>query len=141
MADKKKINRDAFLYLSPGEYSYGKPEDFTKCSTCTLYMGEDRKRCFILGKKLEVLPNDTCLYYCNGKPQIELVGKEVKSLTTEEAGFYKDLVQCKRCRFFNPILSQCKLFFIMETEFPEDMDLGGSKVDGNACCSFWNKKK
>lgn len=140
MADKSKINRDAFLYLSPNEKSYASPEDYTKCKTCTLWTGEDRKRCFILGKKLEVLGTDTCLYYCNGEPQIQLSGQEVESVTSKESGFYKELVQCKRCSYFNPLISRCKLFFILETEFPDEFDLDGSSVDKNACCNGFLRK-
>lgn len=142
MADKKKINRDGVIYVEPTEKSYGDPKDYAQCSTCLLWAGEKRKRCFILGKDLEVLGNYTCCLYTNGEPQVELLSnKEIKAYTPEEAGFYKGRVQCGRCQYFNPTLSQCKLFFILQMEMPEDFDFGNFRVNSNGCCNMWVKSE
>lgn len=136
MADESKIKRDAFLYLQPSESSYGKPEEYAQCVSCGLWTGEERKRCYILGKKKEVLGTDTCCFYCNSEPQVDtLAGKEIEAVTPEEAGFYRGKVRCQNCSYFNPTISSCKLFFMLDTEFPDDFSLGSS-VDKHGCCNL-----
>lgn len=135
MSDKSKIKREAFLYLEHREGSYGKPQEYAQCISCTLWTGEKRKRCYILGKKFEVLAGDTCGLYANGEPQVDLLaGNEVESMTPKEAGFYRGEVRCENCLYFNPTISACKLFFILDSEFPDDFDLG-SGVSKWGCCN------
>lgn len=130
-----KIDRSAFLYLETKEgTSYGKPEDFAQCKTCPLFTGDKNKTCFIHGKKLVVNGSDTCGLYCNGEPLPELAGKEKPYVTSEESGFARRAVRCQNCAYFNPLISQCKLFFILDTEFPDDFELG-SNVSKFGCCN------
>ena len=135
MSENSKIKRNAFIYLEPSEKSYGDPKQFAQCGTCALWTGEKRKRCYILGKKLEVLAGDTCGLYCNGEPQVDLLtGNEIETMKPEDAAFYKGQVRCENCLYFNSTISSCKLFFILDSEFPNDFDLG-SGVKATGCCN------
>lgn len=130
----EKVDRSAFLYMEHREGSYGDPHIFAQCGSCLLFCGSKRNRCYILGKDLEVKAEHTCGLYTNGKPQEELLsGNEIKSSTPKEAGFEKRAVRCENCAFFNPYLSACKLFFILDTEFPDTYNFG-SIVSPTGCC-------
>lgn len=130
-----RIDRASFLYMEHGKDSYGDPHDFAQCKSCCLWTGEERKRCFILGKKFEVVGEATCALYANGKPQIELLsGNEIEAVTPREAGFENRAVRCENCVYFNPTISGCKLFAVLDIEFPEDSNLGW-KVKGVGCCN------
>lgn len=134
MSKEFKIGRSAFLYLEPDEKSHGNHKEFAQCATCPLWTGKDHLTCVIHGKKLEVLGTDTCALYVNGKPMPEMAGKEKPYVTTEESGFEKRQVRCENCLYFQPVGGLCKLFFMLDSEFPDDFELG-SKVAALGCCN------
>ena len=140
MADESKIsNRDfkldrsVFLYSEPTDKTYGKPEDYAQCKSCFIFTGEERKRCYVLGKKLEVEGVDTCAQYINGEPHTEFAGKEYEALTPKEAGFEKRLVQCHRCYWYTDF-GLCGFFAKLNLKYPEIFDLKTS-VNNHGCCN------
>lgn len=132
MAKNYKIDRTAFLYLEPNEHTFGPKEEFAQCSTCGIFSGEDRKRCYILGKKFEVLPEDTCELYANGKPNESLSDQEYKSMSPDDAGWERRLVRCENCYWYG--LGKCGLFIKLNSEFPDIFDLDSS-VSAFGCCN------
>lgn len=132
MAKNYKIDRSAFVYLEPDSSSYGDPHQYAQCITCTEWTGEERKRCLILGAKLEVLGADTCAIYANGKPRVELAGTEVESMTPEAAGFERRAVRCENCYWYGAGL--CGLFAELNMKFPDIYDLQ-TTVKSTGCCN------
>lgn len=134
---KDRLTRDCMLYMEHRLDSYGKPEDFASCSTCFMWMGEERKRCYILGKELEVRGIDSCGIYVNGEPEVERAGSEKNLSTVEESGFTKDPVTCKNCYWYG--LGMCGLFTKLNLEWPQFFDLKIS-VSENGCCDGFTPK-
>lgn len=134
MANNDKITRDSVLYMQPEEGSYGNPDDFASCGTCYSWMGKQRERCYILGKRLEVKAEHSCGIYVNGKPEIERAGNEKELVSPEEAGFIKDRVQCKRCYWYSTGL--CGLFAKLNMKDPDHFDMD-PVVSANGCCDAW----
>ena len=123
--ESKKVSRDAFLYMGPKEPK----ENFAQCSTCIQWTG---KTCAIIGSDTEVTGDMSCGLYVHGEPTKELLGKEKKSVTAEEAGLVKRKVQCKNCRSFDTAESTCLLFEALNKLPYFDLD---KKVDKNGCCN------
>lgn len=127
---KEKITRDAFLYMSPKE-----PKDeFAQCMSCEAYM-PGTKRCAILEKTTEVLPDMSCGLYVHGEPSDEQ--EQVGSVTAEEAGLVHRQVRCQNCSWFGP--KGCELFNTLNEAHPDIFDLD-TDVDENACCNAQTPK-
>lgn len=132
MADNR-IDRSAFLYLEPSADSYGNPEDYAQCKTCYSFMGDERKRCYIIGKDFEVLGAHTCAVYINGEPETFRAGTEKELITLRDAGFERRAVRCQNCYWFTD-LSLCGLFAKLNMKDPSHFNLD-PVVSKHGCCN------
>ncbi len=129
----EKVTRDAFLYLEPDSEAY-LPERYAECETCIMWTGADRLRCSIHGKMLEVKGEYSCGLYVNGKPHVEMAGKEDELVTPEESGFTKKPVRCENCVSFDRQRSRCNLYTMLNKSMPSQFNLK-ENVKTNGCCN------
>ncbi len=136
MPKEFKIDRSSFLYVQPTTKSYGDPKDYAQCKTCMMWTTDKGLTCTIHGSKevLEVFGPDTCAWYVNGKPMPSMIGKEHVSVTVEQSGFERRLVQCHRCYWYSSTLGLCGLYVKLNQKFPRIFDLDPS-VHKNGCCN------
>ena len=126
-----KINRAAFIYLEPNYNTVGDVEMFAQCGTCRMWTGEETKRCTILGKDFEVRAEDTCGLYVNGP--INTSNGVMKSAYPDEVGFYRGLVTCKRCSYYDKNYSICNLF--ARLDMIPGFETDPYEVSPNGCCN------
>lgn len=125
----KKIDRVSFLYMEPNEHSFGSHNKFAQCETCTMFTGD---KCTILGQHVFVPPGATCALYVNGKPSMDMKGKEQNLVTPEVAGFEIRQVRCENCAYYEEDDNDCDLFEILNNVKGIMMQ---EKVHKYGCCN------
>ena len=98
-----------------------------------MWMGEERKRCSIHGPEIEVTGDATCGLYVNGKPMVEMAGKEHTQVTPDESGLEKREVRCENCDFFKKP-SICSLYEQLNQMSDSHFDLD-KEVYHLGCCN------
>lgn len=121
-----KIGRDAFLYMDP---KGSDKKAFAQCGTCVMSRG---KTCAILGPNTYITDEMSCGLYLPGDPIEELKDKELKLVTSKEAGLVDRKVRCENCKSFDSTQNTCLLFEALNKLPQFKLDV---KVDKQGCCN------
>lgn len=123
-----KLERDAFLYLSPEPGM----EDFAQCGTCTMWVEGDN-RCMIHGPRVKVPETASCGFYLCGDPEPK--GTETYALVSaEESGLVDRPVRCENCQWGGPSTYRCRFFMGLNERLPEIFDLD-EQIEPKGCCN------
>ena len=127
----EKIDRSAFLYLSPPAGL----KDHAQCSSCQFWL-PGKKRCGLFDNKFEVIANASCGLYVQGKPDDDQPIQNV--VTPAEAGYVEGQVRCENCKWIEG--KTCTLFDKINKLAPKifKMDV---KVENRGCCNAWQAYK
>ena len=124
----KRLDRSAFLYLSPGDH----PKDHAQCGTCFMFM-PGQERCSIFGPRDVVKADASCGLYVHGEPYDE---QPIRSaVTPKEAGYVEAKVRCENCSWFNAP-NNCGLYADLNDKWPEAWKLD-ERVEAKGCCNAW----
>jgi hypothetical protein len=127
----KKIDRSAFLYLTP----QGDKAQFAQCGTCGAFMPKS-KRCGLFDKDFEVIAEGSCGLYVHGTPSDDQ--ETTDAVDPKQAGYIIAEVRCENCQHIDG--TTCLLFQKLNQELSEFFELD-SKVEKNACCNAWQEIK
>lgn len=125
-----KIDRSAFLYLSPKDDS----KQFAQCGTCALFL-PTKQRCGIYDKDDRVVANASCGLYIAGQPNDNQ--PITNAVTPEESGYVKGQVRCENCSWFDG-QSTCELFVELNEKLSDVFDLDVT-VEAKGCCNAFQK--
>jgi len=127
-----RITRDALLFMKARGPNKGK---FAQCITCIHFL-IDQGLCRLQRDKDDVDGDDSCGSYYPGEPT-KGEEKPLGNSTPAELGFVKRLVQCRRCRFFDPdseARKHCDLFTQLNRMMPNVFNMD-RYVDDFDCCN------
>lgn len=127
---KSKINRSAFIYLSPKS-----PKgNFAQCGSCVHFIPTN-ERCSILNNTDHVKNDSSCGLYLHGTPSDEQESNSI--VTAEQVGLVSGPVRCQNCSWSNN--GKCKLFEILNDSQSDIFSLNTS-IDPDGCCNAWTSK-
>lgn len=129
----EKIKRDAFLYMEPS----GSNPKFAQCEVCAFWTGPQHNSCYILGADVDA--DDTCGLFTLGKPNPDLAGRELNTVSKEAAGFTDRQVRCENCMVFDG-KGKCLGYEAINKALPEHFDLDVN-VKPQGCCNAQRPKE
>jgi hypothetical protein len=121
------IDRSAFLYMDPVEYSMS----FAQCVTCRFWKPH-AERCALFITEPRVTADATGGLYVWGKPS----DYQTKNPTVwpKDAGFETRPVRCENCTYFRAEQQSCHLFYLLNERTPSVFNLD-TKVHPKGCCN------
>lgn len=121
----ERITRASFMYMEAA--SADARDDFAQCVECRDFV-KRKNRCAILGPKKEVLAQDSCGAFIEGK----YAGQPIRALVTDEdVGFVNRKVRCEHCAYGG---KACKLYQMLNEALPDVFDLD-TKIKPKGCCN------
>ena len=126
-----KIDRSAFLYLSPRQ----PVNKFAQCGTCALFL-PGYLRCAIHGPQFRVTASDSCGLYLHGNPADNQ--RYITTVTPQESGFVREQVRCENCKWFDR--NHCELYRTLNARLPKIFALD-EQVEAKGCCNGFESSK
>lgn len=130
-SSQTKIDRSAFLYLSPAT----KDHTFAQCGSCCFFMPK-KQQCSIFSDDIKVIAKASCGLYIHGKPNDQQ--PVTAQVTSKEAGYVETSVRCENCHWVRE--KTCNLYATLNQSLPDIFDLN-TDIEDQACCNGFQPYK